>query len=315
VVGLLASLATGATSVSWTTVIEAFVAFDPRNTDHLIVRELRLPRTLLAVLVGAALGAAGALMQGVTRNPLADPGLLGVNAGAAFAVVVSIWSFGVTSLTGQVWFALGGAAVAAVAVYALASSGAGATPVRLALAGAAMSALLFSLTRGVTLLDEATLDEFRFWAVGSLSGADAGAVRQAVGFVAVGLVLAVAVARPLNTVALGDATASALGTRVGTVRAVSLLATTLLCGTAVAVAGPIAFVGLVVPHAVRLWCGTDQRWVVPLSAVAGTVLILFGDTLGRVVVGPGELQVGIVTALVGGPVFVTLVRRSRMASL
>jgi iron complex transport system permease protein len=312
--GACASLAVGATSVPIGTAIDAVVSFDAGTTEHLVVRELRLPRTLLAIVVGGALGVAGALMQGVTRNPLADPGLLGVNAGAAFAVVVGIWSFDVHSTTGQVWFAMVGAAIASLAVYVLGGGGSG-TPVRLALAGAALGALLFALTRAITLLDQATLDQFRFWAVGSLSGADLGTVRRSVGFVVVGVVLAVGVSRRLDAIALGDTTAGALGTRVRSVRAVAVVAITLLCGTAVAVAGPIAFVGLIVPHAVRWWSGPDHRSIVSLSALAGAALLVIGDTVGRVIGGTGEVQVGIVTVLLGGPVFVMLVRRPRLVAL
>lgn len=314
--GVLVSLAVGAKSMAWSTVIDAFVAFDPNNTDHLIVRELRLARTILAVLVGAALGVAGALMQGVTRNPLADPGLLGVNAGASFAVVLAIWSFGITSVTGLVWFAFIGAAIASVAVYLLGTAGRnGANPVRLPLAGAALAALLFALTRAVTLLDQATLDQFRFWAVGSLAGRSNGVTGQIWMFIAVGLIVALATARQLNALALGEEAARALGVSVNLTRAASVLAITLLCGSAVAAAGPIGFVGLVVPHVVRAWFGPDQRWLLPGSAFAGAALLLLCDTLGRIVARPGEVQAGIVTAAIGGPVFVLLVRRARMAQL
>lgn len=313
--GLL-SLAVGAKSIPWRTVVDAFTNYDATLTDHLIVRELRLPRTMLGVLVGAALGAAGGLMQGVTRNPLADPGLLGVNAGAAFAVVLAIWAFGISSVSGLVWFAFAGAAVTSVVVYVLGSAGrGGATPVRLALAGAASAALLFALTRAVTLLDQATLDQFRFWAVGSLAGRGNDVAGQVVVFVVIGLVLAFGCARPLNALVLGEETAAALGTKVTLTRLVSVVAITLLCGSAVAAAGPIGFVGLVVPHAARAWFGPDQRWLLPGSALAGSALLLFCDTFGRVVARPGEIQVGIMTAAVGGPVFVVLVRRTRMAQL
>ncbi|NQY56791.1 MAG: iron ABC transporter permease [Ilumatobacteraceae bacterium] len=310
------SLAVGAKSTPWSTVFESFLSYDRELTDHLIVRELRVPRTALGLLVGAALGAAGALMQGVTRNPLADPGLLGVNAGAAFAVVLAIWAFGVSTVLGLVWFAFIGAAIASVAVYLLGTVGrGGATPVRLALAGAALASLLGALTGAVTLLDQATLDQFRFWAVGSLSGRPPEVGWQILPFVVVGLLLAVAVARQLNAMALGDEAARSLGTKINTTRAFSVLSITLLCGCAVAAAGPIGFVGLVVPHMMRVAFGPDQRWLIPASAFAGAALILFCDTLGRIVARPGEIQVGIMTAAIGGPVFVILVRRVRMAQL
>jgi iron complex transport system permease protein len=313
---VLASLGVGSKPIPAGTVLQSLWSFDPGVTDQLIVRELRLPRTMLGVAVGCALGVAGALMQGITRNPLADPGLLGVNAGAALAVVVAIWAFDVSALTALVWFAFLGAGLASVLVYALGSMGrGGATPVRLALAGAALTALLGSLTAAVTLLDEATLDRFRFWVVGSLAGRDAAVTPQLLPFVAIGVVMAVAVTRHLNALALGEDTARALGSRVGTVRLVAAVAVTLLCGAAVAAAGPIGFIGLVVPHAVRIWFGPDQRWLVPACALAGPALLLASDVVGRVVAHPGEIQVGIMTAAVGGPVFVLLVRRTRVAQL
>jgi iron complex transport system permease protein len=313
---VLASLAVGAKSIPVGSVLEAFTSYDPTNTDHLVVRELRLPRTVVGVLVGVSLGVAGALMQAMTRNPLADPGILGVNAGASFAVVVAIWAFGITTIDGQIWFAFVGAALTSVAVYLLGSVGrGGATPVRLALAGAALSALLFALTRALTLLDTATLDQYRFWAVGSLSGRDVGIAGSLAPFVAIGMVLAIGVSRPLNALGLGEDAAGGLGIKVGTTRAVTGVAIMLLCGSAVAAVGPVAFVGLVVPHAVRAWFGPDQRWLIPASAFAGTVVLLFADTLGRVVARPGEVQVGIMTAAIGGPAFVVLVRRARMVQL
>lgn len=314
--GVLVSLAVGSKSIPWSVVIDALVSYDPEVTDHLIVRELRWPRTLLGILVGVSLGMAGALMQGITRNPLADPGLLGVNAGASFAVVLAIWAFGITAVSGLVWFAFVGAAITSVVVYVLGSAGrGGATPVRLALAGAALAALLFSLTRAVTLLDQATLDQFRFWAVGSLGGRGTDVADQVAPFVLVGLLLSMGAARQLNALALGEEAAKSLGTRINVTRAISVLGITLLCGSAVAAAGPIGFVGLVVPHAMRVWFGPDQRWLLPASGLAGAALLLYCDTLGRIVARPGEVQVGIMTAAIGGPAFIFLVRRTRMAQL
>lgn len=316
VVAVAASFALGARAIPIRVVLDALWSYDPSNTDHLVVRELRLPRTIVGLIVGVALGVAGALMQAVTRNPLADPGILGVNAGASFAVVLAIWWFGIGSVLGLVWFAFAGAAVTSVVVYALGSAGrGGATPVRLALAGAALSALLFALTRAVTLLDQATLDQFRFWAVGSLAGRDMDVAWQMAGFVAAGVVLALGAARSLNALGLGEDAAAALGVKVGRTRAVSGLAIMLLCGAAVAAVGPIGFVGLVVPHAVRAWFGPDQRWLLPACGLAGAAFLLLCDSVGRIVARPGEVQVGIMTAALGGPAFIFIVRRIRMVQL
>ena len=315
-VAVLLSLAIGAKSIPAGTVVAAFTHFDSTNADHLVVRELRLPRTIVGLLVGVALGMSGAVMQAVTRNPLADPGILGVNAGASFAVVLGIFAFGVGSTLGLVWFAFAGAALASVIVYLLGSlGGPAASPVRLALSGAALSSLLFALTRAITLLDEATLDQFRFWAVGSLAGRDADVVRSIVWFVVVGAVLAAGLSRPLNAMGLGDDTAAALGVKVGIVRGLSGVAIVLLCGAAVAACGPIAFVGLVVPHAVRTLVGPDQRWLMVGSAIAGPLLLIGCDAIGRVVARPSEVQVGIMTAAIGGPALVLLVRRARLVQL
>lgn len=316
VLSILASVATGARPIPISTVLEAFWAFDPSVTDHLIVRELRLWRTVVGVGVGSALAVAGALMQGVTRNPLADPGLLGVNAGASFAVVLAIWLLGLQSLLGLVWFAFGGAGLATGLVLALGSLGrGGANPVRLVLAGVALAALLGSLTASVTLLDQAVLDRFRFWAVGSLSGLDGDVIFQILPFLAVGLLLALGLSRSLNALALGEEVARSLGIRLAAVRLLSVVAVTLLCGTAVAACGPIGFVGLVVPHAARVVSGADQRWLIGTCALLGPTLLLICDTIGRVIARPAEVQVGITTAAIGGVVFVAVVRRVRMAQL
>jgi iron complex transport system permease protein len=312
---VIASLAFGTKSIPFGTVIRSFTDFDG-STEHLVVRELRLPRTIVGVLVGSSLGVAGALMQGITRNPLADPGLLGVSAGAAFAVVLAIFVLGIGSLSAYVWFALAGAAITSVAVFALGSMGrGGANPIRLALAGAALSALLGSGTSAVVLLDRQTLDQYRFWVVGSLAGRDMSILGQVAPFLVVGLVLAFGLSRPLNALALGEDAARALGTRVGVTRLSTVLAVTLLAGAATAACGPIAFIGLTVPHLARLMCGPDQRWLTAFSAAIGPVMLLSCDIVGRLIARPAEVQAGITTAALGGPVFVFLVRRVRMAPL
>ncbi|MGH9151544.1 MAG: FecCD family ABC transporter permease [Acidimicrobiales bacterium] len=311
----MASIAYGSKPIPVGQVLAALFDFDGSN-DHLIIRSLRVPRTLVGIGVGTALGLAGAVMQGVTRNPLADPGILGVNAGAAFAVVIAIHVFGIGSLSGYVWFAFVGAAAASVVVYGLGAVGRdGATPVKLALAGAAVGAFLASITTAVLILDVATLDQFRFWVVGSLAGRDGAIATQVAPFLVVGALLALGSARALNSMSLGDDVARSLGLRVGAARAVSALSVVLLCGAATAAAGPIGFVGLTVPHVARAICGPDYRWILPYSAVLAPILLLGADIVGRVAARPGELQVGIVTAVVGAPFFIALVRRRRLAQL
>ncbi|MFB7104752.1 FecCD family ABC transporter permease [Streptomyces hydrogenans] len=282
--------------------------------NDVVIHDVRVPRTLLGLLVGLALGLAGAVMQGLTRNPLAEPGLLGVNAGAAAAVVSAIAFLGVTDVRDYVWFAFAGAAVVSVVVYVLGGSRSS-TPVRLALAGTAATAALYGFVNAVQLLNSAALDRLRFWTVGSLASADMDTVGRVAPFILVGAVLALGIARPLNAMEMGDDAARALGVSVNRTRVVAMLAVTLLCGAATAACGPIVFLGLMVPYMVRAITGPDMRWILPYAAVLAPVLLLGSDVLGRVVVRPAELQVGIVTALIGGPVFIRLVRRKRMAQL
>jgi iron-siderophore transport system permease protein len=312
---VLLSLTVGAKAIPLGDVAAA-LAGDDGSDSAAIVRELRLPRTLVGLAVGVGLGLAGALMQALTRNPLGDPGILGVEAGAAAAIVAAIAALGLKAPGTYVWFSFAGAAAASVAVYALGAGGrSAATPVRRALAGTAVTAALTAFTNAVVLLDPQAFDEFRHWAVGSLAGRDLEIVAEVGPFLAAGTVLALALARPLNALALGDESGRALGTRVGRTRAVGALAITLLCGGATAVAGPIVFVGLMVPHIARAIAGPDQRWVLTYSALLAPALLLTADVVGRVVVAPAELEVGIVTALIGAPVFIALVRRKRIARL
>jgi iron complex transport system permease protein len=288
--------------------------FEDSGTYADVVVADRLSRTVLGLLAGAALGLAGAVLQALTRNPLADPGLLGINAGASAAVVTAISFLGVTSLSGYVWFAFLGAAGVGAMVWFLGGSR-GATPVRLALAGTAISAALYGYLQAVMILDDAALNRMRFWTVGSLSSATNSTIVQVLPFLLAGSVLALALARPLNAVAMGDDTAKALGANLNRTRALSMLAATVLCGAATAACGPIVFVGLMVPHVVRSFTGPDLRWILPYATILSPVLLLGSDVLGRIVARPAELQVGIVTALIGGPVFIFLVRRRRTAQL
>jgi iron complex transport system permease protein len=319
--GLLAlvaflSVALGTRAIPVATVVEALV--DPRagDTDHDDVRDLRLPRTLIGIVVGAALGLAGAITQGITRNPIADPGLLGINAGAALAVVAGITWFGAAGAAGYVWFAFGGAAVAALVVYGIGVVGrGGATPVRLALVGAAFTAAAGSLTTIVVLSDIETLDRYRFWIVGSLVGRGLDSLVVMAPFMVVGAVLALSAGRVLNALSLGDDVATGLGQRLALARGASAAAVVLLCGTATALAGPIVFVGLVVPHVARRFTGPDYRWILAYCAPLGAVLLVASDIAGRLIARPGELEAGIVLAFLGAPVMIAIVRGSRLSGL
>ncbi|MGC7101424.1 FecCD family ABC transporter permease [Amycolatopsis lurida] len=304
----LLSLAVGSRSIPLPTVLDVLASRDGSDSAF-VVWELRIPRTLIGIAVGAALGVAGGLMQAMTRNPLADPGLLGVNAGASAAAALSISVLGLTDLRAFVWFAFAGAAVAGTALYVIAGR-AGATPVRLALAGAAVSAALTALTQAMSLLDQNALDQMRFWTVGALERADMGTLTDVAPFLVVGLVLAFVVARPLNALSLGDEAGRSLGAHLGWTQLLTLVAVTLLAGGATAAVGPLVFVGLVVPHMVRAITGPDERWVVAYCAVLAPALLLLADVLGRVMARE-EIDVGVVVALLGGPAFLILLRRNK----
>lgn len=286
------------------------------SAQSVVLHELRLPRTVLGVVVGAALGLGGALMQSLTRNPLADPGILGVNAGAGFAVVLAVVVGGVSGIGFYLWFAFAGAAVASVAVYVLGAAGRqSATPVRLALAGVAITAALSALTQTVILADQQAFNEFRFWVTGSMEGRGWPVLGATGPFIAAGVLLALLLAPSLNALALGADTGRALGVRVQRTRALTMVAIALLCGAATAAVGPISFVGLAVPFVARAVAGSDQRWVSALCLLLGPTWLLVADVLARVVVAPEEIGAGIVAALLGAPVFVAVVRRRKIAAL
>jgi iron complex transport system permease protein len=312
----LASLAVGSRSIPLATVVDALASSDPGNQEHVIVRELRGPRTLIGLMVGTALGLTGALLQGLTRNPLADPGILGINAGASLAAAAAVLVVGTTSVYGYIWFAFAGAAVGGVVVYAIGSMGRdGASPVNLALAGAALTALLTSLTSLILLVDLATLNTIRFWLVGSLAGRSSSVASQVWPFIVAATVPALLAGRALNALSLGDDVARSLGVRLARTRAFAGACAIVLAGAATAAAGPIVFVGLAIPHAARAIAGPDYRWILPYSAALGPILLLGSDVLGRIVARPEEVQVGVVTAVVGAPVFVALVRRRKLVEL
>ncbi len=314
---LLLSLAVGSRQIPLAETVNAFVAYDPGNDLHLIVRELRVPRTIIAVLVGAALGVSGALMQAMTRNALAEPGVLGVNAGAAAAIVLGVSAFGLNGIGGYVWFGYLGAGLAAVAVLALGRAhDAGTNPVRLVLAGAGLSVMLAALTSIVIINSpDRALDAFRAWATGSLQGRGMDAVPVVAASIVVGVVLALAVAPSLNAVALGSDMSTALGLNGRRTWVLASVAVLLLAGSATAAAGPIAFVGLAAPHMARLVVGPDQRRVLPWSALFAVIVLLGADVLGRLVAHPSEIGAGVMSAVIGGPFFIALVRRRRFAQL
>ena len=313
---VLLSLALGARDVPFDAVVAALISPDLDNTDHVVVRDLRVPRTIIGLVAGGALAVAGGLMQGLSRNPLADPGLLGVNAGASLFVVIGITWFGVTAATGYIWFAFAGAAAATVVVYAIGAGRSGnPTPVTLTLAGTAVTAVLTSIITLVLLGNLDTLNQYRFWAVGSLVGRDLETVTSLAPFVFGGAVLAFAVSRMLNVLALGDDVARGLGQNVAVARALSAVAIVVLCGSATAIAGPIVFIGLVVPHIARRITGPDYRWILAYSAVIGPALLVLADVVGRLLVRPTELEAGIVVAFLGAPVMIALVRRSKVGGL
>jgi len=310
------SLVVGSGHVALHDVVDGVFTPDRSVRGQLVIQEVRLPRTLAGLLAGVALGLAGTVIQGLTRNPLADPGLLGVNAGAAVFVVFAISVLSLTEPGQYIWFGFLGACLATVLVYGIGSLGReGATPVKLALAGAATTAVLSSMTSAMLLTDSQTFDQFRFWQVGALGGRDIDVLRQALPFVVVGGLLANAMGPRLNGLALGDDVARGLGQRLSTTQVLGAASVVLLCGAATAVAGPLGFVGLAVPHAARLVTGPDYRWILPYSALLAPTLLLLADVVGRVVARPGELQVGVVTAALGCVPFILLVRRSARAAL
>ncbi len=308
------SVSFGTRNVGWADILSGI-----RGTTETMAQAVvavRVPRTVLAVVAGAALGLAGAVMQGITRNPLADPGILGVNAGAAMAVVIGIAWFGMETLNAFLWTAVLGAGVAACFVYAVGSLGrGGATPLKLALAGAATSIASASFTVAIILPRNDIAGGVRSWQVGGVGGASFDAILPCLPFLVVGLMLCLLSARSLNLLALGDDAAAGLGARVAWARGGAALGAVLLCGATTAICGPIGFVGLVVPHLCRLLVGVDHRWLLPFSALTGGILLIVADVMGRFLARPSEMDVGIVTAFVGAPVFIWIVRRRRVRDL
>ncbi|MGI0484068.1 FecCD family ABC transporter permease [Pantanalinema rosaneae CENA516] len=305
---LIYSITLGARDIPLRIILESFTTFDA-SFDHLVIQTVRLPRSLMAVAVGAALAVSGAVMQGLTRNPLAETGILGIEAGGSLAVVVTLFLLGSSSLGVYAGAAFLGAAIAAVSVYALGSLGrGGATPLNLTVAGAAMTAFISSIVTSILIVSQRTLDEIRFWLAGSLSGRDFDLFLQVLPFLISGLLLAFLLGRQITTLSLGEDIAKSLGQQTAWIKILAAASVVLLAGSSVAIAGPIGFIGLVVPHMVRFFIKTDYRWILPYSAVLGAILLLVADIAARVVLKPQELPVGVMTALVGAPVFVYLTK-------
>ena len=314
-VACVLSLLVGARTVPLDAAWQAALAFDPADADHVVLAS-RLQRTLAGLAVGVALALAGAGLQGMTRNPLADPGILGLNSGAAAAVATGVYLFSFSSVTQFMAAGFVGAALAAALVYALAAaSRTGATPITLAIAGAAVTAGLGSLVHALVILDQGALDRMRLWQVGTLGARDLGDLAAVAPALLIGAVIVLGAARALNALALGDDAAAGLGVHVGRTRVVLGVGIVLLVGAAVSLAGPVGFLGLVVPHAVRLLVGSDHRRLLPLTALLGPVVLLLADVVGRVIAPPAEVQVGVMTALLGVPVFLVLIRTRKRVAL
>ena len=314
-VACVLSLLVGARTVPLDAAWQAVLAFDPGSADHVVLAS-RLQRTLAGLAVGVALALAGAGLHGMTRNPLADPGILGLNSGAAAAVATGVYLFSFSSVTQFMAAGFVGAALAAVLVYALAAaSRTGATPITLAIAGAAVTAGLGSLVHALVILDQGALDRMRLWQVGTLGARDLGDLAAVAPALLIGAVIVLGAARALNALALGDDAAAGLGVHVGRTRVVLGVGIVLLVGAAVSLAGPVGFIGLVVPHAVRLLVGSDHRRLLPLSLLLGPVVLLLADVVGRVIAPPAEVQVGVMTALLGVPVFLVLIRTRKRVAL
>ncbi len=305
---LIYSITLGARDIPLPTILDSFIAFD-QSFDHLVIQTLRLPRSLMAMAVGAALAVSGALMQGLTRNPLAETGILGISAGGAFAVVVTLFLLGTTSLPLYATAAFLGAAIAAVLVYGLGSLGrGGATPLNLTVAGAALTAFISSITTAILIVSQRTLEEIRFWLAGSLAGRDFELFLQVLPLMLLGFFLALLLGKQITTLSLGEDVAKGLGQQTAWIKILTAISVVLLAGSSVAIAGPIGFVGLVVPHMVRFFIKTDYRWILPYSALLGAILLLLSDMAARVLLKPQELPVGVMTALLGAPVFVYLAK-------
>lgn len=309
------SLRVGSLGITTADAWNGLFHYNSDNYAELVVRTLRLPRTLYAIVLGAGLGLSGTIAQAITRNPLADPSILGVSSGATLAVVIAVFFFDLTAPYEYVWFAFAGALLASLLVFVLSAAGrGGTTPAKVALAGIVISAMLYAWTSVLLLLDRETMDVVRFWMAGSVAGRDLNTLYWLAPFIIGGTIVGLLLGHQLNVLTLGEETARALGMRTGVLRLIGLLLVVIITGACVAAAGPIAFIGLATPHVVRSVIGPDYRWVLPYSMLVGAILLTSADIIGRVVARPSEVQVGIVTAIVGAPVLIALARRRTLAS-
>ena len=309
------SISLGAKNIAFSKVIEVLLGNDPDSLEQAIILQ-RIPRTIFGILAGGALGISGALMQSITRNPIADPSILGVNTGASLFVVAGIAFFNITVAYQYIWLAIIGAGVTAVFVYSVASMGKdGATPLKLALSGSAVSIVLGSLVSTIMLPNNRVMEAFRFWQVGSIGSATWENIMLISPFLVVGFIISMFISGYLNNLALGDEAATALGTNVVMTRTIGALSSVLLCGATTALAGPIGFVGLIIPHIIRLIFGSEMGKMLPLSFLGSAILMLVSDIIGRIISLPGETEVGIVTAVLGAPVFILAIRKGRVKSL
>ena len=309
------SISLGAKSIAFTKVIDVLLGNAPDSLEAAIILQ-RIPRTVFGILAGGALGISGALMQSITRNPIADPSILGVNTGASLFVVAGIAFFNITVAYQYIWLAIIGAGVTAVFVYSVASMGKdGATPLKLALSGSAVSIVLGSLVSTIMLPNNRVMEAFRFWQVGSIGSATWENIMLIIPFLLVGFIISMFISGYLNNLALGDEAATALGTNVVMTRTIGALSSVLLCGATTALAGPIGFVGLIIPHIIRLIFGSEMSKMLPLSFLGSAILMLVSDIIGRIISLPGETEVGIVTAVIGAPVFILAIRKGRVKSL
>ena len=309
------SVSLGVKRIAFSKVMEVIFGNDLDSIEATIILQ-RIPRTVFGILAGGALGISGALMQSITRNPIADPSILGVNTGASLFVVAGIAFFNITVAYQYIWLAIIGAGLTAVFVYSVASMGKdGATPLKLALSGSAVSIVLGSLVSTIMLPNNRVMEAFRFWQVGSIGSATWENIALISPFLILGFIISMLISGYLNNLALGDEAATALGTNVVLTRSVGALASVLLCGAATALAGPIGFIGLIIPHIVRLVFGSEMSKMLPLSFIGSGILLLLSDILGRIIGSPGETEVGIVTAVLGAPIFIFAIRKGRVKSL